>query len=81
MDDENPWKELGACLSSSPELFFSEWRDEIERAKAICAKCPVRVQCLDYAMKNREKTGVWGGTSPLDRRRIRRLRRIPRSNQ
>ena len=43
------------------ELFFSEQLDDIARAKAVCAKCPVIDACLDGAIARREPWGVWGG--------------------
>ncbi|TMK81786.1 MAG: WhiB family transcriptional regulator, partial [Actinobacteria bacterium] len=46
--------------------------DEEAEALSICATCPVRAQCLDYAIRNRETYGIWGGTTPDQRRRIRR---------
>ena len=45
-----------------------------ERAKAICERCPARRDCLEWALKANEKFGVWGGTTPLERRQLRRDR-------
>jgi WhiB family transcriptional regulator, redox-sensing transcriptional regulator len=64
------WKELGICREMDPAVFFPDhdrWAEE--RAKAICVDCPVRAQCMDYAIVNRE-LGIWGGTTERDRRRI-----------
>lgn len=44
-----------------PELFFAEKPEAVEKAKALCRACPVRVQCLAGAMRRREPWGVWGG--------------------
>jgi WhiB family transcriptional regulator, redox-sensing transcriptional regulator len=49
-----------AC-SHAPELFFAEKPEVVERAKALCRTCPVRVQCLAGALRRREPWGVWGG--------------------
>ena len=49
------------CHSADPELFFSDKADETELAKALCAECPVRSQCLDAALSREEPCGVWGG--------------------
>lgn len=75
MTSPSPWMAQAECADSSPDLFFPETPgpENCADAKAICAVCPVRVQCLHYAMTHR-MAGVWGGTSEADRRRIRRKR-------
>lgn len=76
--DNNPkdsWKALGACRGLSTELFFPENDKDAGPAKAVCATCPVRPECLDFAIKNRQGNGVWGGTSEQERRDIARRRR------
>lgn len=45
------------------------------RAKRICMSCDVRTECLSYAMRHNEPAGIWGGTSPRDRKRIRAFAR------
>jgi len=65
---------------SAPDLFFADTTDGAARAfhghaKTMCGTCPVRGLCLEYAVEAREEYGVWGGTSPMDRRLIRRNRR------
>ncbi len=82
------WQEHGSCRSVDPTLFFHPQNERgtarIRRdrtAKAICARCPVRLDCADYAIRAREPYGVWGGLSEDDRERIyRRLdsRNYPR---
>lgn len=59
-----------ACLQQDPELFFSTAEQAVEEAKAICQLCPVRESCLRFALAAREEYGVWGGTTPQERRRI-----------
>lgn len=69
-----PWMNDGACIGADPEVFFIERGASAAPAKAVCAGCPVREQCLDYALDNCEKFGVWGGKSERERRRLRRAR-------
>jgi WhiB family transcriptional regulator, redox-sensing transcriptional regulator len=66
------WWDLAACQSADPELFFPVTvsglaRADIARAKAVCAGCAIRRQCLDYAIGNHEAHGVWGGTTEDER--------------
>lgn len=49
------------CWSTSPDLWFAERPDDVEAAKALCAPCPVRTECLAGALERREPWGVWGG--------------------
>ena len=53
------WKQLAACRGVEPEIFYPVTDEEAEEAKAICAACPVREMCLDFALGNRERDGVW----------------------
>lgn len=57
-----------------PALFFPERGEDAAEPKAVCRLCPVRTECLEHALRYREKQGVWGGTSDRDRRRIVRNR-------
>lgn len=68
------WYELGDCRGVDPDLFFPERGASTEEAKAVCAGCAVREQCLEFALTNGEKFGIWGGLSERERRRIRRER-------
>lgn len=83
---DTSWMREGSCLGCDPDLFFPERGSmtDLAAAKAICATCPVREQCLDYAIRNSEHTGVWGGRSDKERRRIARERRargeLPRAS-
>lgn len=65
------WTTLAACKGMPADLFFTERGKSTAEAKAVCAGCPVREQCLDYAMANTERFGVWGGLSEHERRRLR----------
>lgn len=73
--DFNDWRELAACLSENPELFFptsgtARGLLQVFRAKAVCIGCPVRQRCLDYALDTRQAYGIWGGLSEDERRSL-----------
>jgi len=65
MDDAR-WMTDGACRGVDPSVFFP-YEPAFDLAKSICARCQVRVECLDYAISGREEYGVWGGLSPQER--------------
>ena len=69
------WRQRAACRGVEPDIFYPVSDEEAEEAKAICEECPVRQPCLEYAIANREKDGVWGGATERERRRIIRQRR------
>ncbi len=73
--DLQVWRQHAACRGVSPQLFHPDADDDAEMAKAICARCPVRVTCLEHALTADEAFGVWGGTTERERRRILRRRR------
>lgn len=64
------WQSKGSCLGLDPELFFPEQGDNrnVNRARKVCATCPVQQECKTYALLCGEKHGVWGGTTNVDRR-------------
>ncbi|MGH3321392.1 MAG: WhiB family transcriptional regulator [Streptosporangiaceae bacterium] len=75
------WQEAAACRGEDIALFFGpegERQPEREvrerKAKAICADCPVRAECLEYALTKPEKYGVWGGMNEDERTAERRRR-------
>lgn len=69
------WQARGACFSTSPSLFFADAQGEgSDQAIAVCSSCPVRAECLQYALDNNETLGIWGGTTPRQRTRMRRGR-------
>lgn len=74
------WMEHAACRGIDPNLFFPTRPEgagtggEVEAAKKVCAGCPVREECLEYALDNGEKFGIFGGKSERERRRLRRGR-------
>jgi WhiB family redox-sensing transcriptional regulator len=71
----NSWRQHARCLGADPELFYPNTDEAAEEACAICAICPVREPCLEYAITAREKQGVWGGLTERERRRMIRQRR------
>ena len=74
-DGEPPWwHSYAACANVDPDLFFPERGESTSEAKAVCFTCPVREECLEYALRAGEKFGIWGGMSERERRRIRRAR-------
>lgn len=69
------WMDAGACVGLDPDYFHPRRGQPTEPAKLICSQCPVRDDCLEFALAKFLKVGVWGGTSERERRLIRRERR------
>ena len=69
------WRQRAACRGVEPEIFYPVSEEDAEQAKAVCAQCEVRQTCLEFALVNRERDGVWGGATERERRRIIRQRR------
>src|SRR2546421_13073231 len=76
--EERTWQDNANCLGVDPDLFFPERGASTREAKEVCRACIVRVECLEYALMNGEKFGIWGGMSERERRRIRRARALAR---
>lgn len=72
------WRQRAACRDSDVELFFPTTEEEAAAPKAICATCPVRDECLEWALATRQNDGVWGGLTDAERRRLRRRRQAAR---
>jgi WhiB family redox-sensing transcriptional regulator len=72
---DTDWMNEGKCRDLPPETFFPSDGVGVEVARRICADCPVKAPCLEYALYNRIEHGVWGGASERERRRIARQRR------
>jgi WhiB family transcriptional regulator, redox-sensing transcriptional regulator len=66
------WQERALCAQTDPEAFFPEKGGSTREAKRVCMACEVRVQCLDYALENDERFGIWGGLSERERRRVKK---------
>ncbi len=70
VDSSLAWQAFGLCAQTDPELFSPGKGDSTKDAKAICARCEVRLQCLDYALENDERFGIWGGLSSKQRAKL-----------
>jgi len=77
--EEKAWQDYANCLGVDPDLFFPERGASTREAKEVCRGCVVRDDCLEYALQNGEKFGIWGGMSERERRRIRRQRALARA--
>jgi WhiB family transcriptional regulator, redox-sensing transcriptional regulator len=84
MIERREWTDRAACLGSSPELFFPVGMvgpalEQVAAAKRVCAGCPVRADCLEWALRSGDAHGILGGTTPEERRYLRadRARRAP----
>jgi WhiB family redox-sensing transcriptional regulator len=74
------WAPHARCIGEDPDLFFPVGTsvsalEQAEVAKAVCAACPVRTDCLEWALVTCQDAGVWGGLDEEQRREIRRSRR------
>lgn len=72
-----PWRNLALCRTEDPELFFPVGTSgpallQTEQAKAVCRRCPVTEECLEWAFGTGQDAGVWGGMSEDERRAVRR---------
>lgn len=77
---DRSWQEFSNCLGANPDLFFPERGASTREAKEVCRNCVVQNDCLEYALANSEKFGIWGGMSERERRRIRRQRNKARQD-
>lgn len=73
------WRSKAACIGEHVELFFPAGSsgpalEQIERAKAICLRCEVSAQCLEWAMSTHQNAGIWGGQTEDERRALHRSR-------
>lgn len=75
MNGPENWQARGNCVGVDPDLFFPEKGEPAGDAKAVCATCVVRAECLAFALEHNERFGIWGGLSVKERRVIRRARR------
>lgn len=69
-EHKRKWQLQAACQTVAPEIMFSDDVSVIEQAKKVCRTCPVRVDCLEYAIVERPVVGVWGGFDEKQRKRI-----------
>jgi WhiB family redox-sensing transcriptional regulator len=73
------WRLEALCAETDPESFFPEKGGSTREAKRVCTGCAVRTECLEFALSNDERFGIWGGLSERERRRLRLQRRMPLS--
>jgi hypothetical protein len=66
------WQEQAECATANPDLFFPERGSPGDSAKRVCVNCSVRLECLEYALANGERYGIWGGLTERERTRLRR---------
>lgn len=71
-DDPLAWQRDALCSQTDPEAFFPEKGGSTRDAKRVCISCDVRDQCLQYALENDERFGIWGGKSERERRKLKR---------
>ena len=79
--EDRGWQSRANCMGVDPDLFFPERGASTREAKEVCRGCVVKDDCLEYALDNGEKFGIWGGLSVRERRRLRRARAIERRAQ
>jgi WhiB family redox-sensing transcriptional regulator len=70
--DDEQWQERALCAQTDPEAFFPEKGGSTREAKRICVSCEVKQECLEYALMQDERFGIWGGLSERERRRLKR---------
>lgn len=77
-----PWTRHAACIGNDTDLWFADTRSPVvyAEAKAICDRCPVKRECLDWALEIRTTHGLWGGLTPHQRRALRTNRRRRRAS-
>ena len=66
------WQEQALCAQTDPEAFFPEKGGSTREAKRVCLTCEVRGDCLEYALGNDERFGIWGGMSERERRKLKK---------
>jgi WhiB family redox-sensing transcriptional regulator len=72
VDAEPNWQERGLCAQTDPEAFYPEMGGSPKNAKKVCLGCDVRGECLQYALANDERFGVWGGLSERERHKLKK---------
>jgi WhiB family redox-sensing transcriptional regulator len=69
------WMRRAACRGRGVDAFFADEKATQAKARTVCEDCPVRAECLEFALADRTVTGIWAGTDDRERRAIRRERR------
>jgi WhiB family redox-sensing transcriptional regulator len=75
--ERDDWRDHAACRDTNPDLFFPVGTtgpaiEQIEQAKAVCMQCDSQTACLEFALVTNQDSGVWGGTSEEERRKLRK---------
>lgn len=75
--DVDDWRDQAACRNTDPDLFFPIGStgpaiEQIESAKAVCMQCEAQRACLEFALATNQESGIWGGTSEEERRKLRK---------
>lgn len=75
--DIEDWRERAACRDTDPDLFFPIGStgaafEQIANAKTVCTGCEARVSCLEFALATNQESGIWGGTTEEERRKLRK---------
>jgi len=80
---EEEWMARGLCRTRKlpRDTFYPDSSVGVARARRICARCPVKEQCLEYALENHQSDGIWGGTSERQRAKLQRRRRALKDRQ
>lgn len=73
LDGRDAWVAEAICSQVDPEIFFPRQGEKPDAAKSVCAQCPVRLGCLDDALRNGEDDGVRGGLTSNERKALRKL--------
>src|ERR1700694_6105021 len=76
--DSDDWRDRAACRDTDPDLFFPIGTtgpaiEQIDSAKAVCRECDAQSACLEFALATNQESGVWGGTSEEERRKLRKM--------
>lgn len=71
---ETTWQDFALCAQTDPEAFYPDKGGSVVPAKKVCMRCQVRTECLEWALDNGERFGIWGGKSERERRNLLRKR-------
>ena len=71
-EEELSWQERSLCAHTDPEAYFPEKGGSTREAQQVCDGCEVRSECLEYALENDERFGIWGGLSERERRKLKK---------
>lgn len=74
--DVADWRVSAVCAQTDPGLFYPDKGESARPGKKVCTGCPVRAQCLQWALKHDERHGIWGGLSDRERRRLKRRHHV-----